>query len=78
MIFSLSKISNTRLHWNADFSNKYIYLMTRKRWEDIKNDLHIVDNSKIGINDKISKVNPLVEHLRKKFQALSNEQRFMY
>lgn len=71
LMFSLSKISNTRMHWNADFSNdKYIYVMTRKRWEDIKSSLHLVDNTNLDINDRISKVRPLVDHLRGKFQAI--------
>lgn len=71
LMFSLSKISNTRLHWSVDFSNdKYIHVMTRKRWEDIKSNLHLVDNTKLDINDKISKVRPLVEHLRNKFQDI--------
>ena len=70
-IFSLSKISNSRLHWSQDFSNdKYIHLMARRRWEDIKSSLHLVDNTKIDPADKISKIRPLVEHLRAKFREL--------
>jgi len=40
--------------------------MSRDRWEEIKLNLHLTDNSQIDPNDKLSKVRPLLEHLRSK------------
>ena len=44
--------------------------MSRERWEDIKSNLHLVDNTVIDSNDKLGKIKPLVDHLRKEFQTI--------
>ena len=46
MQMSVVKISDTRMHWlQYSFSDKISSTMTRQRWEDIKSNLHLVDNS---------------------------------
>lgn len=71
MRMSLTKISDTRLHWSEDSQCEAITnVMTRMRWEEIKNHLHLVDNTTINQNDKIAKVRILVNHLRTEFQKI--------
>ena len=71
MQMSVIKIMNTRLHWSKyAVSDKIPLIMPRKRWEDIKSNLHLVDNTVIDSNDKLGKIRPLVDHLRKEFQAI--------
>ena len=71
MQMSVKKISDTRMHWSQySFSNKISSTMTRQRWEDIKSNLHLVDNSTINENDKIGKIRILVDHLRQEFQKI--------
>ena len=71
MQMSVTKISDTRMHWSQYFfSDKISSTMTRQRWEDIKPNLHLVDNSTINKNDKIGKIRMLVNHLRQEFQKI--------
>ncbi|XP_037773143.1 piggyBac transposable element-derived protein 3-like [Penaeus monodon] len=69
---SVSKIPNTRLHWSSFSvgSEQISSVMSRDRWEEIKVNLHLTDNSQIDPNDKLSKVRPLLEHLRSKFKEI--------
>ena len=39
--------------------------MTRDRFQQIKSNFHLVDNSKRNPKDKLFKIKPLVEHLKK-------------
>lgn len=51
-------------------SEKVKSVMSEHRGEEIKMKLHLVDNTKINPADKISKVRPLLEHLRSKFKEI--------
>ncbi|KAF2355450.1 PiggyBac transposable element-derived protein, partial [Trinorchestia longiramus] len=63
------------LHWSEYAMNdKISSTMSRKRWEDIKASLHLVDNSKLDPSNKLAKVRLLVDHLREKFQKLPMEE----
>ena len=42
--------------------------MTRDRFQQIKSNFYLVDNSKKNPEDKLFKIKPLVEHLKKKFK----------
>ena len=69
--FSLYKISDTRLHWSQELKNeRFTSLMTRDRWEEIKTNIHFVDNTELCGNDKIAKIRPFVEHLRNGFRKI--------
>lgn len=72
MYMSISKISNTRLHWSGIcLGNETVSSnMSRDRWETIKMKLHLVDNSQLNANDKVCKVKPLLDHLRAKFKEI--------
>ncbi|XP_050688459.1 piggyBac transposable element-derived protein 3-like isoform X2 [Eriocheir sinensis] len=66
---SLSKISDIRLHWSVGYE-KFSSVMRRDRWEEIKSRFHLVDYSQTDQQDKLSKVRPLLEHLRSKFKEI--------
>ena len=67
--FSIFKISSTKLHWPTCMSqDKITSLMTRDRFQQIKSNFHLVDNSKKDPKDKLFKIKPLVEYLKKKFK----------
>ena len=71
MQMSVTKISDTRMHWSQySFNDKISSTMTRQRGEDIKSNLHLVDNSTINENDKIEKIRMCVDHLRQEFQKI--------
>lgn len=72
MYISISKIPNTRLHWSS-FSvgnEKVSSTLSRDRWEEIKMKLHLADDTRIDPHDKLSKVRPLLDHLRSKFKEI--------
>ncbi len=69
--FSLYKITDTHLHSSQDMKNdKFTGVMTCDRWEEIKTNIHFVDNSEPPGDDKIAKIRPFVEHLRNKFRKI--------
>ena len=69
--FSLHKLEDTRLHWSDDFKDdRCTGLMSRSRWEEIKSNLHFVDNNNLGDDDRVAKVRPFVDHLRSKFKEI--------
>lgn len=69
--YSLHKITDTRLHWSESMKNESLTsLMSRDRWEQIKTNVHLVDNTKLTGVDKIAKIRPFVDHLRKKFREI--------
>ena len=71
MQMSVTKISDTRMHWSKySFSDKISSTMTQQRWEDIKSNLDLVDNSTINKNDKIGKIRMLIDHLRQEFEKI--------
>ena len=75
MRMSITKISNTRLHWSAhSFNEKIKSLMSRKRWESIKSNLHLVDNDNLNKDDKLGKVRLLIDHLQKAFREIPKEE----
>ena len=75
MRMSITKISHTRLHWSAlSFNEKIKSLMSRKRWETIKANLHLVDNANLNANDKLAKVRLLIDHLQKAFREIPKEE----
>ena len=62
MYFSISKIFNTRLHWNVNFLNDTVNkVMNRDRWLTIKANLHYSNNENIDHRDKNYKIQPLYE-----------------
>ena len=64
--FSIFKISSTKLHWSTCMSqDKITFLMRRDRFQQIKFNFHLVNNSKKDPKDKLFKIKPLVEHLKK-------------
>ncbi|KAF2354490.1 PiggyBac transposable element-derived protein [Trinorchestia longiramus] len=75
MQMSVTKIDNTRLYWSAHALNENIsQIMSRKRWEDIKSNLHFVDNSSLNSSDELAKVRLLVDHLKEKFKQIPMEE----
>ena len=80
--FSISKLPNVRMHWShhlGAMKDVAADVMSRNRWESIKSNFHMVDNSTISQNqaqnnDKLFKVRPMVDHLREKFNHLPKEQ----
>lgn len=72
LYMSISKIPNTRLHWSRfSVGNENVSsAMSRDRWEEIKMKFHLVDNSQLDLQDKLSKVRPLLDHLRAKFKEI--------
>ena len=57
MYFSISKIFNTRLHWNANFLNDTVNrVMSEERWLTIKANLHFSNNENTDHRDKIYKI----------------------
>ena len=67
MYFFISKISNTRLHWNANFLNN---TMNRDRWLTIKANFHFSNNENTDHRDKIYKIRPLYDELKIKFKQI--------
>ena len=71
LYFSISKISNTRLHWNANFLNDTVNrVMSRDRWLTIKANLHFSNNENTDHRDKIYKIRPLYDKLKIKFKQI--------
>ena len=71
MYFYINKISNTRLHWNANFLNDTVNrVMSRDRWLTIKADLHFLNNENTDHRDKIYKIRPLYDELKIKFKQI--------
>ena len=71
MYFSISKISNTRLHWNANFLNDTVNkVMNRDRWLTIKANLHFSNNENTDHRDKNYKIQPLYDELKIKFKQI--------
>ncbi len=69
--FNLHKVSVNRLHWSSEFrDDHYASIMTQDRWEEIKANIHFVDNSKLSGEDKIGKIRPFYEDLKAKFRQI--------
>ena len=47
--------------------------MSRKRWETIKTNLHLVDNSTVNGGDRLVKVRLMIDHLQKAFREIPND-----
>lgn len=69
----------TRMHWSGNLFVRYrdmtATIMSRDRWEFIKSCLNSRDNNDPVNNDRLFKVRPLVDHLRKKFQIIRKHQK---
>ncbi|XP_050714265.1 piggyBac transposable element-derived protein 3-like isoform X2 [Eriocheir sinensis] len=76
--FTIIRTPQTRLHWSGELFGRYrdytAMVMSRNRWETIKSNLHIRDNNDDINNDKLFKVRPMLDHLRKEFQKLPMQQ----
>ena len=60
------------LHWSShSFNGKISSTMSRKRWEQIKANLHLVDNDTLNRDDKLAKVWMLIDHLRCEFRKIT-------
>ena len=71
MYFSISKIFNIRLHWNANFLNNTVNrVMSRNRWLTIKANLHFSNNENTDHRDKVYKIRPLYDELKIKFKQI--------
>ena len=44
--------------------------MVRDRFEEIKSNIHLADNNGNDFTDKLFKVRPLVDHLRREFKKI--------
>lgn len=77
--FTVIRTPRTRMHWSGNLFGKYrdmtASIMSRDRWEFIKSCLHLRDNNDPVNNDKLFKVRPLVDYLRKKFQEIPKQQK---
>lgn len=60
---SLSKLPYTRLHWSG-LDDTIASIMSRERFEQIKFNLHFVDNTSDYGTDKRFKVRSLIDYLR--------------
>ena len=79
--FSISKLPSARLHWSIhlgplrEFASS---IMSRNRWEEIKANLHLVDNNTLPADstnrDKLFKVRPMVDHLKTEFKKIPMNQ----
>ena len=69
LYMSISTIPLTRLYWSG-LDDKVPSIMKRDRFEEIKANIHLVDNTTNVNNDKMFKVRPLIDHLRTEFQKL--------
>jgi len=70
---SLVKLSYTR-NWSADFRIPQVAdTMTLNRYEELKRFLHFADMSETG-DDRITKIRPLVEKLRKRYKKVPMEE----
>ena len=57
--FSISKLPNVIMHWSNSLgilNGGVSEIMSRNRWEDIKSNLHMVDNSTLNCNDNTDKL----------------------
>ena len=76
--FSVSKLPNTRMHWSrllGPLSEVAAGIMNRNRFETIKSNLHLADNSILELDpekkkDKLFKVRLLIEHFQNKFRNI--------
>ncbi|XP_068226355.1 piggyBac transposable element-derived protein 3-like [Palaemon carinicauda] len=77
--FTVIRTPRTRMHWSGNLFGRYhdmtANIMSRDRWEFIKSCLHLRDNNDPVNNDKLFKVRPLVDYLRKKFQEIPKQQK---
>ena len=72
MYFSVSKISNSKLHWNTNFLNNTVSnVMTRDRWLTIKVNLHFSNNENTDHRDKIYKIRQFYDELKIKLKQIS-------
>ena len=76
--FSISKMPDTRMHWCRTlsvFMGITPSVMSRDRFEAIKKNFHMVDNTLPNDrNDKMLKVRPMINQLRDKFQQIPKTQ----
>lgn len=72
--FSITKLANTRMHWSHKLTklmNVAHSVMSRDKFEAVKRNFHLVDNSKqTDKTDKMLKVRPLINQLRQKFNTI--------
>ena len=82
LYFSISKLPNIRMHWcrlMGPLSEVASGIMSRNRFETIKSNIHLSDNTVLETNpekkqDKMFKVRILIEHLQKKFRDIPKGQ----
>ena len=75
MYMSLVKLSYTRNYWSADFRIPQVAdTMTLNRYEELKRFLHFADNMSETGDDRITKIRPLVEKLRKRYKKVQMEE----
>ena len=76
MYMSLVKLHRSRYYWKQETEQSAISeSMTRKRWEEIKSNLHFSDNEKAPKKgtagyDKVYKIRPYLDYLNDKFNKI--------
>nr|XP_050033781.1 piggyBac transposable element-derived protein 2-like [Dermacentor andersoni] len=78
MYMSIYRLPRSRMYWNREMRvEKVAEVMSRDRWQAIKNSLHFNDNNLLQANagkDRLFKIRPLIDNLLLKFQILPKSQ----
>ncbi|KAJ0064184.1 hypothetical protein NL108_001484 [Boleophthalmus pectinirostris] len=76
LYMSVFQLPRSRLYWSAECRVAQVAdIMSRGRWEEIKEFIHFNDNSNMASNnDKLYKIRPLIDSLLKKFHVLPQDQ----
>ncbi|XP_030009855.1 piggyBac transposable element-derived protein 2-like [Sphaeramia orbicularis] len=72
---SILRLPRSRMYWsNMCRVQQVADVMTRERWNELKNFLHFSDNSAPNNSDRLFKIRSLIDFLLPKFQALPQDQ----
>lgn len=78
MYMSIYSLPRSRMYWSHETRvEKVAAVMSRDRWQTIKNSLHFNDNNLLEVNagkDRLFKIRPLIDNLLPKFQSLPKSQ----
>ena len=71
LYMSIIKFPSTRNYWSSSIAVPQIAnVMPVKRFEELKKLLHFSDNTHANMNNKITKIGPLVETLNERLQCI--------
>lgn len=78
MYMSIYSLPQSRMYWSRELRvEKVASVMSRDRWQTIKNSLHFNNNDLLEVNagkDRLFKIRPLTDNLLPKFQVLPKSQ----